>query len=190
VAQDVIGQDFSDAIRPVFFETEYPDFLYATHGGMVFVIEFRGRAYGLTCGHVFKDFEPGKLFVTDEKRAKKGSMPARIKTLCYPSSPIDAAEDTDITDLCVLEFADYVAPDFFKGSAYVIDEKTVTTSKIGHKLLAAGVLKEKSWIVPPDIVIGYCRLEFVDVGPYVDPILRRGTAECNEPPAEPGALRF
>jgi hypothetical protein len=58
VAQDVIGQDFSEAIRPVFFETEHPDFLYATHGGTVFVVEFRGRAYGLTCGHVFKDFGP------------------------------------------------------------------------------------------------------------------------------------
>jgi hypothetical protein len=41
VAEDVVGQNFSDAIRPVLFETEYPDFLYAKHGATVFVVEFR-----------------------------------------------------------------------------------------------------------------------------------------------------
>src|ERR1019366_1780180 len=43
----------SEAIRPVFFQTDLDDFLYATHGGTLFLISFQGRSYALTCRHVF-----------------------------------------------------------------------------------------------------------------------------------------
>lgn len=59
-----VRQDFDEAVRAVFYQTEYEEFFYATHGGTLFFANFRDRIYGLTCKHVFGDFEPGKLFIT------------------------------------------------------------------------------------------------------------------------------
>ena len=55
---------------------------------------------------MFKDFEHEKLFIVDERDAQKGSKPAPIKGVCYPSSPIEDAVGTDIEDICVIEFDD------------------------------------------------------------------------------------
>ena len=35
--------DFAEAVRPVFFQTEYDEFMYATHGGTLFLVRFAGR---------------------------------------------------------------------------------------------------------------------------------------------------
>jgi hypothetical protein len=172
----VIEQNFSSAVRPVFFHTDLDEFLYATHGGTLFIVNFRDKLYAITCGHVFKDFPHGMLFVTQEKQAKKGSMPAHVTGICYPSSPNDALEGSDVSDICVIEFSDDTRPEFFKGSAYIFDEETVATSNIGDELYVAGVLKDKTAIIPPDISIGYCNLSFRDCGPTSDPILRRAFA--------------
>src|SRR5665213_3137249 len=174
-------RDFGDAVRPVIFQTELDDFLYATHGGSLFLVRYRERVYGLTCKHVFQDFEHGKLFVVDERQAQKGSKPAPVKTICYPSSPREGAAGTDIDDVCVIEFNDDLPPEFFKGSEYVIDEQSVATSEPGHALHVAGVLKEKTHIDPPDIRIGYCRLEFRDAGSSSDPFLRHAIAQFMNP---------
>jgi hypothetical protein len=66
--------------------------------------------------------------------------------------------DTDIVDICVIEFADDIPSGFFKGSAYIIDDKTVATSKPGHVLQVVGVLKDKSSTILPGISMGFCRL--------------------------------
>lgn len=167
----------------MFFQTDFDDFLYATDGGTLFLVRYSGRDYGVTCRHVFTGtgFDPNRLFITQEKHAKKGSMPAPIKQVAYASSPRDAAVDADILDVCVIEFADDMAPNFLTGT-YVIDHKTVATSQVSHRLLVAGVLKEKTMIDPPDITMGYCQLEFSDAGsPTSDPVLRHATAEFNRP---------
>ncbi len=36
----VIGQNFSSAVRPVFFYTDLDDFRYATNGGTLFLVNF------------------------------------------------------------------------------------------------------------------------------------------------------
>jgi hypothetical protein len=176
------SQEIGNAIRPVFFQTEYEDFLYATHGGTLFLVDFRGRIYGVTCAHVFQDFEHSTLFITDERQAQKGSKPASIKGLAYPSSLTGAAVGTDISDLCVIDFEDDMSPGFFKGSPYTINETTITSARVQHPLQVYGVLKEKTLIDPPDIVIGYCRLDFTDIGYTTrDPTLRQGIAEFFHP---------
>jgi hypothetical protein len=44
------------------------------------------------------------------------------------------------------------------------------------------VLKDKSHIIPPDIIMGYCRLQFRDGGAStIDPILRQAAAEFRSP---------
>jgi hypothetical protein len=103
-------------------------------------------------------------------------VPAPIGGIAYASSPIDGAEGTDISDICVLEFSDELPPDFFKDSAYVIDETTVVTANVGDELLVAGVLKEKTSIASPDMNIGYCNLQLRDMGPTSDPFMRRAFA--------------
>src|SRR5258708_10626837 len=77
----IIRQDFAEAVRPVFLQTAYEEFLYATHGGTLFLVVYRGRVYGVTCAHVFGDFPHGKLFVTQKKLAQKGSMPGHVTQL-------------------------------------------------------------------------------------------------------------
>jgi hypothetical protein len=108
----------------------------------------------VTCQHVFtgNGFDPNRLFITREKDAKKGSKAAPIKGVAYASFRRDAAGGTDLLDVCVIEFADDMPSAFFMG-AYVVDDKTVATGQSGHKLVVAGVLKEKTLIVSPDITI-------------------------------------
>ncbi|MGO9683602.1 MAG: hypothetical protein ACLPTZ_13620 [Beijerinckiaceae bacterium] len=171
-----IPQDFTKAVRPVFFQTEFEEWLYATDGGTLFIVQLRDKNYALTCGHVFKDFAPGRLFIPSKKYAQKGDMPAPIGGISYPSLPKDGAEGTDISDICVIEFTDELPPDFFKDSAYVVDETMIATASFGHELLVAGVLKEKTSIVASDIAIGYCNLQLRDMGPTSDPFLRRAFA--------------
>ncbi len=165
------------SVRPVFYQTEYEDFLYATDGGTLFLVRYRGKVYGLTCKHVFTGggFEANRLFVVQEKMAQKGSLPAAVKGLYYPSSPKDAALDTDITDLCVIEFDEEAQPNFFGDAPYNLDKWPASTGLFGHPLVVCGVLKEVTTILPPDISIGYCRLDYLDVTKNSsDPILREG----------------
>jgi hypothetical protein len=178
----VIRQDFSDAVRAVFFQTELEDFLYATHGGSMFLVNFRGRFYGLTCKHVFGDFDASTIFITQEKHAKKGNMPAPVEGLYFPSAPVGDAAGSDVGDICVIRFADDIAPGFFGSSPFVFDEKTIGTSSVGHELHVSGVLKDKSEIIPPDITMGYCHLVLHDVGVRTsDPFLRQATARFSNP---------
>jgi hypothetical protein len=49
---------------------------------------------------------------------------------------------SDLGDLCVIEFADGLAEDFFSGTEFLIDRNSVGTSKTGHILCAIGISKE------------------------------------------------
>lgn len=178
----IIRQNITAAVRAVFFQTDYEEFLYATHGGTLFLIRVRGRDYAITCGHVFGDFPTGRLFITQDKIGKKGTPPAPILGLRYPSSPTGDAQGGDVIDICVIEFIEDLPSDFFRDSAYIIDPATVTSGQKGHQLLIAGVLKEKSTIVPPDIDMGYCQLQATDVGTSEsDPLLRKAIALYLQP---------
>lgn len=178
-----------DAVRPVLFQTDYEEFLYATDGGTLFLVQFRGKIYGITARHVFtgNGFEPGKLFVTREKYATKGTPPAPITGIYHPSEPHGAAEGTDIDDLCVIEFDKDMADDFFMASPYDMDHLSVGTSEFGHSLTIYGVLKEKTSITHAnegggDVVIGYCQLEYGDTTTATrDAVLRKAKAEFLAP---------
>jgi hypothetical protein len=161
-----------ESVRAVFFQTELDDFQYATSGGTLFIVRFRSRPYAITCKHVLRQFEASALFVARERYAKKGSKPAPVKTLCFPSSPTGGAVDSDVEDLCIIEFEDVLDADWFEGAEYSLDERPFGTSSEGHHVTAFGVLKEKSWIEPPDITFGYCRLDMIDGGSTSDPLLR------------------
>jgi hypothetical protein len=53
----IIRQDFRTAARFAFFDTGDERWQYATHGGTMFVMLYKGEPYGLTCRHVLKDFD-------------------------------------------------------------------------------------------------------------------------------------
>jgi len=85
-----------------------------------------------------------------------------------------------VTDLCVVTFSENIGADFFS-SPYLLSQATVESSQKGHSLMVAGVLKERTCINPPNLIFGYCRLEFQDDGSYEDPFLRQAVAEFASP---------
>jgi hypothetical protein len=173
----VSARDFAAAVRPVLFYTDIEEFQYATHGGTAFVICYKDRLYAVTCRHVFKDFDEGQLMLFGARFPKKGDKSAKIGTVCYPSSPRASAAGSDVTDFCLIEFDTNVTTDFFDGNAYPLDERTICSSVAGDRLLIFGALKEKTIIDPPNITVGYGRLEASDAGPSSDPFLRKGAAQ-------------
>jgi len=133
----IIRQDVRTATRFVFFDTGLPEWQYATHGGTLFIVLYKGKPYGLTCRHVLRDFTWPQLVVTDKRF---GKQIAGLKAVAYPSQPRDAAIDTDILDIAVIQFSDDVSGAFFPDAPYILDEKTLVMSKTGDKLLVAGAL--------------------------------------------------
>ena len=124
----------TDSVRVILFATGLDEHPYATHGGTLFIVSLQGKLFGITCRHVFADFPNDALLVTQEKHAKTGSRFALVEGLRYPSTPSRHAVDTDITDLCAIEFSSEVTPDFFFETAFPLDELNATTANIGDDL--------------------------------------------------------
>jgi hypothetical protein len=175
---EMMRHPIGQAIRAVFFQTELEEYPHATHGGTLFIVSFFGRPYGVTCRHVFGDFSPDNLHVTPEFELKKGVMSARVQNLAYASKLRGWAIGSDLDDICIIEFADDLAPNFFKGTEYTIAERTVATATAGHDLFAYRLLKEKSRLLPePDGIFAPCCLPARDRGGTSnDPLLRRASA--------------
>nr|WP_294546009.1 hypothetical protein [uncultured Rhodopila sp.] len=160
------------------FQTEIEECLYATDGGTLFLVSYRDRVYAVTCGHVVKNFELGQLIITGKRYPLKGDKPAPIQGRYFPSSPEGAATDSDILDICIIDFKSEVKPSFFSDPAYIIDDATICTSHNGHNLLISGCLKDQSAILEPDIAAGFAILEYQDGGAAsFDPLLRSAVAE-------------
>jgi hypothetical protein len=107
---------------------------------------------------------------------------AGLRSVAYPSRPIDAAVDTDLLDVAVIQFSEDVDAAFFKDPAYVLDEATMTTSRMNDTLHVAGALKSKSEITESTISPTYCLLEMVDDTPFSsDPTLRRAKGKFDRP---------
>jgi hypothetical protein len=178
-----VHQDFKDSVRFVMFQTGVEGWEYATHGGTAFIVSFRGKPFGLTCRHVFKDFHWDHLAITGSKFGKKGEQFAKVKSLVYPSDPRGEAVDTDILDIAVIEFANDVGADFFTDAPYILDTKTYGTSSEGDAVLVNGALKEKSDLSEqPVISPTFCLLEFHDRGATsTDPLLREAFVQIHEP---------
>jgi hypothetical protein len=174
-----IRQDFREATRFVMFQTGIAD--YATHGGTAFVVNYRGKPYALTCLHVPQDFEWSQLVITD---VRFGTHFAPLKSIQHASDAQEAAVDADILDVAVIEFREPITSDFFKGSAYIIDQNTVGTSAVGNRLYVAGFLKDLSSIDEKINAVS-CLLEFQDDGSADhDATLRRAIAELDKPEFE------
>lgn len=173
-----IRQDFRSAVRFVMYETGYPGFEYATHGGTLFVVNVQGRVFGVTCGHIRQDFRWRDLLVTD---AKFGRQVAGLKGIYTPSSPVGAAVDSQVLDLVVVEFSDDITPSFFGDTAYVFDSGTIGASARGEQLLVNGAFKAESAILDEAIAPSFGLLEFQDAGLFTaDPILRRAIAKYHD----------
>jgi hypothetical protein len=84
-------------------------------------------------------FHPDFLHITQRLQLKKGAKSASVKNLGFAASLKGGSLGSDIDDLCVLEFADNLASDFFGGTEYLINDSSVATSEPGHYLLATGI---------------------------------------------------
>jgi hypothetical protein len=177
----IIRQDFGTATRFVFFDTGLEEWLYATDGGTMFVVAYKGRPYGLTCRHVFKSFDWSQLVVTDLKDI--GTKRAGLRSIAYPGAAVGEAVGSDVLDVAVIQFGEDVDLGFFHDSAYILDENTVVTSKEGDELHVAGALKTPSAILEDAIAPKFCRLELVDDTPSTthDATLRSGFGMFDKP---------
>jgi hypothetical protein len=173
--------DISASVRAMLFATEFEEHPYATHGGTLFVVCFQGKLFGITCRHVFGDFPAEGLLVTQEKQGRQGSRFAAIQGIRYPSAPRRDAVDTDIIDLCVVEFSKEVTPDFFFETAFPIDDQHAATANPGDALTVFGMLKNPTSIDGHDISVSWGRLELTDTGPSADPTIRQAMAVYEAP---------
>jgi hypothetical protein len=175
----IIRQDIANSIRFVFFETGIPEWRYATEGGTAFIINYRGKPYGLTARHVLKGFAWPQLAITDKKI---GTKKTGIKAVYFPSSPNSNTIETEVLDVLLIEFGPEVGPGHFEDTAYILNTNTVATSQDGHTLLVAGVLKETSEITETELAPQFCQLEFTDNGATKsDPTLRHAISEFANP---------
>jgi hypothetical protein len=164
------------------FETDFEEWQYATHGGTMFIVNYAGRLFGVTCAHVRRDFPWRQLAITD---VKFGRGIAGLKGVYCPSQPFGDAEGSDVLDLAVIEFADDVGPDFFRDGAYILDKGTIGSSKSGDKLLVNGALKAESKILDEIIAPVFGLLEFEDGGPGPhDLVTRLATGRFTNPEFE------
>jgi len=106
-----------------------------------------------------KDFNWRQLVVTDQRQCRQI---AGLRSVAYPSQPKNAAVDTDLLDVAVIQFSDDVDAAFFKDAAYILEDMTIATSKVGDTLHVAGALKAMSEITEHAIAPIYCLLEMVD----------------------------
>lgn len=127
----------------MFSETDTEEWPYATHCGTAFVVNSRGRRYGITCRHVLGDFGWRQLVITDKKF---GGNIAGLKSVAYPSAPTGGAVHSDILDVAVLQLADDVGLEFFKDTVYILDRNSVAKNEVGHALAVNGNLNETTTI--------------------------------------------
>jgi hypothetical protein len=166
----IVRQEFKDCARFVMFETDDPNWKYATHGGTIWLASYQGQVFGLTCKHILKDFAWHQLCVTDERF---GKHIATLHSVHYPSSPRGDAVGTDVVDITIIRFSSSVDARFFKGTTYILDRGTVGTSQSGDCLSAHGALKQKSEITDSTIKPVFAELHVTDTGPHKsDPTLR------------------
>jgi hypothetical protein len=158
------------------FETGFDGWEYATHGGSLFIVNFRGHCYGVICNHVFRDFQRNQLIVTD---VKFGSQVAGLRSFYSPSQPTTpAAEGSDLLDIVIVRFSDDVGPGFFQGTAYILEEQTAAMARQSDRLLVHGALKKMSVISESEIRPVFTVLEMSDDGPSeIDPVLRRASGK-------------
>ena len=156
-----IRQDFKKCVRFVMFDTGVEDWRFATHAGTAFIVNRKGRPYGITCGHVRGDFEWSQLALSN---TKFGNATARLKAIIFPSEPSGGAVGSDVLDIAVVEFADDVDAAFFGDSTYILDAGTVGTSREGNALLVHGNIKETTEITEDRIAPVFGALEFTDRG--------------------------
>ena len=170
----LVRQDFRDSVRIAMFLTGEDIQQCATLGGTVFIVQFEGRYFGITCRHVLRGFNWRQLAITDQKF---GRALAAISALYYPSEATGGAEGSDLLDIAVLAFADDVDATFFKDKAYIVDRDTICRSRTGDVLIVNGALKDPTTIAGDDIAAVFGLLEFHDSGPAKwDPTLRQGIA--------------
>jgi len=174
-----IRQDFQNSVRFVMFESIVEnETFYATHGGTAFVIGFKGRPFAITCNHIPKDFRWQDICLTDTKFGKEI---IGLKSVSFPSKPEDAAVDSDILDVAIIQFSDDASLSNFRDSAYTWDDNTIATSRVGDKLNVYGALKDLSTIENHTIKPVFGLLEFDDAGPYEkDLVLRNGISQFSD----------
>ena len=175
----LLSQNFKDSVRFAPFQTGVDGWPYASHGGTVFLVSYRGRVLALTCAHVIGDFDWRGLSITDKKFGRRLALPT---CLYYPSDLRGHAAGADIADLAVFGFGEDVDASRFSDSPYLLDDGTIGSSREGDALLVNGNLKDRSDLSGEAIRPEYALLELCDAGAAAtDVTLRKAKAVFDNP---------
>src|SRR4051812_3409538 len=105
----VIRQDVPAAVRPVFSQTEFKEFLYSTLRSVVHCFSlFRGETYGLTCRHAFRDFAIDRCSLRRRNSQQGRQSGSHQRHLLFVRS-CRWRGCTDIEDVGVIEFANDIS---------------------------------------------------------------------------------
>ena len=134
-----------------------------------------------TCRHVFKGPRRKQPHLSSGGSYARNTYLSRLPSWCLAIRlpPVAAAIDNGRAPTAPNRISRERFPASFstKKRLCVFDDDTISSSAPGDKLLLCGALKEKTFIDPPSITIGYCRLELTDDGATCDPILRKAAAQ-------------
>jgi hypothetical protein len=166
-------QDIKAAVRMALFQSDFEEWPYS-FGGTLFIVNFKGRCYGLTCYHVIGNEGANHLFVPADHIPAIGATHAPIRGVARVKD-----RESEIQDIAVISFTDDISPEFFGGTAYVVDQSTVGTSDAAHRLKVYGFLSTRTYVDydAKSIMVGYCDLQFHDLGrTSSDPFIRQALA--------------
>jgi hypothetical protein len=171
----MIRQNFKESVRFALFSTGVSGWEHASHGGTVFLLNFNGRIFGITCAHVFGDFNWRQLAITEKKFGQKI---AALKSAFFLSAPQGEAIDSTLLDVAVVEFTEDVSASFFVDPPYIVDPRTVGSGAEGDLLVVNGNLKEKTDLSGDALAPAFTLLQLRDRGaPSSDITLRLAAAD-------------
>jgi len=173
-----IEQDLNNAVRFVFFDTGMDEWRYATYAGVLFLVQYNSKIYGVTARHVFQNFNWRQLVVTKGKFGNQNELVAELRYFYYPTALEGAAEGSDIGDIAIIDFTENCQHEFFLQTPYLIDAGTIAFSQSDDHLLIHGSLQTQSSTNEAGVVHPqYCTFtDLVDSGiSDQNPTLRKAT---------------
>ncbi|MGH1420233.1 MAG: hypothetical protein ACRBEQ_00310 [Hyphomonas sp.] len=146
-----IQQDLFQATRFVVFDTDYPEYPVATHGGTLLLIRRNNRLFGLTTLHGFgkgdEQFPFHNLKVHSRHSEPIGEK-LKLKTLKFPDLSAPRFEEiSELGDLVIVEYVDFQWSDI---EAFVWDTNTFCGARKTDRVIVVGYLKDRSTIDTDD----------------------------------------
>tara|TARA_B100000686_G_C16781764_1_gene972392 strand:- start:1335 stop:2075 length:741 start_codon:yes stop_codon:yes gene_type:complete len=137
-----IIDNLTNSVRHLCIETDVDGYEYFTYGGTITLVKYKDKTYGLTCGHVVnadKSVSYDQLCILN---TRDGIHIAGIENVVLPKNLADEAVDSDLADICILEFSSECTGDFFSHTPHELSDIDIIADQIGDQMYAVGAIKQ------------------------------------------------